>query len=421
MPVSQSELKSLTMMNIANLPLLRDGSPLQLLDGIRVLDLTNSIAGPYATLLLADLGATVVKIEQPGVGDDVRAWGPPFLDGESLWFLSVNRNKHSVALDYGKPSGLEILKRLVACVDVVVINRTKTVQRKLGIDFDSLTHVNPKLIHASISGFGLEGARSDLPCYDLIAEGYSGVMDLTGEADGEPQKIGTPAADLLSGSDAALAVLAALIDRNRTGRGHHIDVSMLESMTRFMTPRIVSYLGSGELPRRSGGRDSVIAVYQVFEAADAPLTIGLGNDGIWSRFWAALGQPETGQAECYASNSDRRRLRGEIVEKIQAIISTLPRDHWLEVFREARIPAGPINRIDEVAGDPELCRRGFFYAVAQGEHRIPQVGLGIHVDGAAQTFRKAPPRLGEDNEHVLRDWLDLDGDDFDELRQAGAI
>ncbi|WP_250495119.1 CoA transferase [Caballeronia sp. GAWG1-1] len=403
-----------------DLPPPREGAPLRLLDGTRVLDLTTSVSGPYTTLLLADLGATVVKIEPPGYGDDVRAWGPPFLDGESLWFLSVNRNKQSLTLDYGKPEGLDVLKRMVSHADVVVVNKTASVQRKLGIDYESLKSVNSRLIHASISGFGLQGERSELPCYDLIAEGYSGVMDLTGEIEGDPQKVGTPAADLLSGTDAALAVLAALIDRNRTGLGHCIDVSMIESMTRFMTPRIVPYLGSGELPRRSGGRDSVIAVYQVFQAADAPLTIGLGNDGIWARFWAALDEPETAKELCYATNSDRRRLRTEIVAKIQAIIETKNRDFWLAAFRKARIPAGPINRIDEVAADQELRRRGFFFAAPLGETRIPQVGLGIHVDGNAHTFRKAPPRLGEDSEQVLRTWLDMDAGEYDTLKQAGV-
>ncbi|WP_179403715.1 CaiB/BaiF CoA transferase family protein [Burkholderia guangdongensis] len=404
-----------------SLPTLCEKTPLKLLDGVRVLDLTSSVAGPYATLLLADFGATVVKIEPPGQGDDVRAWGPPFLDGESLWYLSVNRNKHSLTLDYSKPQGLELLKRMVASADVVVVNRTAPIQRKLGIDYASLCQVNPRLIHASVSGFGLDGERSDMPCYDLIAEGYSGVMDLTGEADSGPQKIGTPAADLLAGSDAALAVLAALVDRNRTGQGHCIDVSMIESMTRFMTPRIVPYLGSGDVPRRSGGRDSVIAVYQVFEAADAPLTIGLGNDGIWKRFWRAVGEPEFGQAACYASNSDRRRLRDEIVEKIQSIIGKHRRDHWLEIFRDARIPAGPINRIDEVAADPELRRRGFFYAVPRGDAQIPQVGLGIHVDGNAHTFHKPPPRLGEDSQDVLRAWLDIDGETLRRLKEEGIV
>lgn len=417
----QSEPTPNTMTHLDSLPSPREGARLKLLDGVRVLDLTTSVAGPYATLLLADLGATVVKVEAPGHGDDVRAWGPPFLDGESLWFLSVNRNKHSLTLDMRKPTGLEVLRRMAAIADVVIVNRTASVQRKLGIDADSLMSVNPRLIHASISGFGLEGARSELPCYDLIAEGYSGVMDLTGEADGDPQKVGTPAADLLAGTDAALAVLAALVDRDRTGNGHRIDVSMVESMTRFMAPRIVPYLGSGEVPARSGGRDSVIAVYQVFQATDGPLTIGLGNDGIWSRFWSALGSPQTGQAACYASNSDRRQLRGEIVERIQATIGTRSRDYWLAVFREARIPAGPINRIDEVVADPELRDRGFFYAAERGGARIPQVGLGIHFDGNAHTYRKAPPRLGEDSDSVLSSWLDMQPDECDRLREDGVI
>lgn len=221
--------------------------------------------------------------------------------------------------------------------------------------------------------------------------------------------------------DAALAVLAALVDRNRTGQGHCVDVSMIESMTRFMTPRIVPYLGSGDVPRRSGGRDSVIAVYQVFQASDAPLTIGLGNDGIWSRFWGALGQPQVAQQACYAGNSARRQLREEIVGKIQSIIGTRERDHWLELFREARIPAGPINRLDEVAGDEHLLNRGFFYAIEQGDSYIPQVGLGIHVDGNAHTYRKAPPRLGEDSESVLHEWLDMPPDEYLRLRNNGVV
>lgn len=409
------------MLPVEKLPPGAAGDPLDLLGNIRVLDLTTSIAGPYATLLLADLGASVVKIEQPGRGDDARAWGPPFLGGESLWFISVNRNKRSLTLDYAKPEGLEVLKRLVRQADVVVVNKTLAVQRKLGIDDAALRQLNPGLIHVSVTGFGLEGARSNLPCYDLIAEGYSGVMDLTGELSQGPQKVGTPAADLLAGADAALAVLAALLDRARTGRGHSIDVSLVESMTRFMAPRIVPYLGSGELPRRSGGRDSVIAIYQVFEAADGPLTIGLGNDAIWKRFWEALGQPEVGRDPRYASNSLRRAARAEIVARIQAIIAEQPRAHWLQLFEQARIPAGPINRVDEVAEDPELVRRGLFYSVMQDDTRVPQVGLGIRVDGNAHTFRTPPPRLGQDSAAVLREWLSLDEAEIARLKQSDTI
>lgn len=404
-----------------DLPRPPDSAAIDLLAGVQVLDLSSSIAGPYASLLLADFGADVVKVEHPGNGDDCRAWGPPFLDGESLWFLSVNRNKRSLALDYATEQGAALLRQLVRQVDVVLVNKTLAVQKKLGIDFASLSAINPRLVHASITGFGLEGARADLPCYDLVAEGYSGVMDLTGEAGDGPQKVGTPAADLLSGADAAMAVMAALRERERSGRGHAIDIAMVESMTRFMAPRIVPFLGSGELPRRAGGRDSVIAVYQVFEAADGPLTIGLGNDRIWARFWQVLDRPDMASDSRYASNAARRERRAEIVAEIQAIVARQPRAYWLARFAQARIPAGPINRVDEVAADAELRRRGLFYAAYRDGHPVPQVGLGIHVDGSAATYRTAPPRLGEHSETVLRTWLALDDEALNALRGAGIV
>ena len=374
-----------------------------LLSGVRVLDLTTSIAGPYATLLLADMGAEVIKIERPGSGDDSRAWGPPFLDGESLWFLSVNRNKRSVTLDYTADAGRKVLHDLVRTADVVIVNLVGRVQKKLGVDYASLKALKADVVYVSLSGFGLEGARRDFPCYDLIAEGYSGVMDLTGEADSPPQKVGTPAADLIAGMDAAYAALAALFDRSRTGRGHEIDISMIDSMTRFMSPRIVPYLGSGEVPKRTGARDSVIAVYQVFETKDDPITLGLGNDAIWKRFWQAVGRPEIGEDARYAKNVDRRAARAEIVEQIQTVLATRTRDEWLKLFVDAKVPAGPVNRVDQLAHDPELVARGLFYTDNQNGRRIPQVGLGIGVDGSHASYRTPPPKLGEHTGQVLRE------------------
>jgi crotonobetainyl-CoA:carnitine CoA-transferase CaiB-like acyl-CoA transferase len=388
---------------------------------VRVLDLTTSIAGPYACQLLADLGADVVKIERPGRGDDARAWGPPFLGGESLWFLSVNRNKHSVTLDYGQAEGRRALHALVEKADVVVVNQVARSQAKLQIDAATLRALNPRLIHASITGFGLTGDGSERPCYDLIAEGYSGVMDLTGAAGRDPQKVGTPAADLLSGSDATLAVVAALFKRSRTGEGASIDVSMIESMTRFMTPRIVSYLGSGDLPRRSGGRDSVIAIYQTFNTADEPITLALGNDAIWERFCKAAGLDAMGQDPRYADNAGRREFRDEIVDRIQQVLLTQPAAHWLALFEGHRIPSGPINRLDQVVRDSTLRERGLFFAAQRGDTPVPQVGLGIKFDGNHRTFHKAPPLLGEDNEAVLRSWLGWSREQVDALREAGVL
>jgi crotonobetainyl-CoA:carnitine CoA-transferase CaiB-like acyl-CoA transferase len=384
-----------------DLPVFKPGNGLNLLQGIRVVDLTTSVAGPYASMLLSDFGAEVIKVERPE-GDDARGWGPPFLDGESLWFVAVNRNKKSVVVDLGSEEGRASLNKLIASADVFLTNQPTSVQKKLGLDHDSVSALREDIIFTSITGFGLEGERANLTCYDLIAEGYSGVMDLTGAAGGDAQKIGAPAADLLAGQDAAMATLAALFDRAKTGMGRRIDVSLVESMTRFLSCRIVPYLGSGEVPTRSGGTDSVIAIYQAFETADEPITLGLGNNGIWKRFWDAVGDPAFGLLEEYSSNALRRQHRPAIVEKIQAVLKTQTREHWLALFANTRIPAGPINKVDSVAADKALQDRGLFYTLEDNGRLVPQVGLGIQVDGKPSTARSAPPRLGQHSAELLR-------------------
>ncbi len=409
-----------TRLPLHDLPL-RSAPALDLIAGVKVLDLTSSIAGPYAGQLLADLGATVVKIEKPGAGDDCRAWGPPFLDGESLWFQAVNRGKHSLTLDFSSPEGLEVLRRLVAKSDVILVNLVTRAQRKLGIDSAALRAINPRLIHVSITGFGLKGARADMPCYDLIAEGYSGVMDLTGEPDSPPQKVGTPAADMLAGNDAAMSVLAALLRRHRDDQGCDIDICMVESMSRFMAPRLMPYLGSGEVSRRTGGRDSVIAIYQVFDTADSPMTLGLGNDSIWKRFWVAVGRPEVGLEARWASNPQRREHRAEIVELIAGILRSQPRQHWLGLLGDARVPAGPIQRMDELAADKGLHESGFLYRTEGPSGSIPQVGLGIRFNGQSEGSRMPPPRLGVHTDEILGSWLDCDTAELEQLRSKRVI
>ena len=397
------------------------GAPPKLLSGFTIVDATTSIAGPYATMLLADMGADVIKIERPGNGDDCRAWGPPFIDGESLWFLSVNRNKKSVTLDYSVPQGRAVLDDMIRKADVVIFNLTARVQKKLGVDPESVRKLREDIVYVSLTGFGTEGERRDFPCYDLIAEGYSGVMDLTGEADSPPQKVGTPAADLISGMDAALATVAALLDRVRTGKGHHVDISMVDSMTRFMAPRILPYMGSGEVPKRTGAKDSVIAVYQTFDTKDDPLTLGLGNDAIWKRFWQAVGEPAVGEDPRYATNPLRRGVRAEIVERIQSVLLTRPRDEWLAIFRKSNVPAGPVNRIDQLTKDPALLERGLFYMAREEGRRVPQVGLGIGFDGSTASYRLPPPRLGEHTDEVLKGWLGYDQAAVTRLRDAGIL
>jgi crotonobetainyl-CoA:carnitine CoA-transferase CaiB-like acyl-CoA transferase len=305
--------------------------------------------------------------------------------------------------------------------DVILLNLVARSQRKLGLDAATLRALNPRLIHVSLTGFGVDGVRADLPCYDLIAEGYSGVMDLTGEPDAPPQKVGTPAADLLAGHDAAMAVLAALLRRHRDGIGCEVDVSMVESMSRFMAPRLLPYLGSGQISSRSGGRDSVIAIYQAFDTADEPMTLGLGNDAIWKRFWDVVGRPEMAVDPEMASNAQRRARRGEIVELITEILRDRPRAEWLDLFAKARVPAGPINTLRDLANDPVLRESGFVYRSEGPDGAIPQVGLGIRFDGNSEGTAMPPPKLGAHTHEVLLSWLDCDNTEIDQLREQRII
>lgn len=391
---------SQTSLPLMDVPRIGTGPGFPLLQGVRVLDLTTSVAGPYATMLLSDFGAEVLKIERPQ-GDDARHWGPPFLEGEGLWFLAVNRNKKSVVLDLNSDLGRADLFELAKTCDVVVTNQPVNVQRKLGLTVDDFRAVRPDIIMTTITGFGLTGQRSSLTCYDLIAEGYSGIMDITGAADSDPQKVGAPAADMLAGQDAAMATLAALFDRQRTGQGHEIDIALAESMTRFLACRVSSYMGSGEVPKRSGGTDSVIAIYQPFETADHPITLGLGSDAIWKRFWAALGQPDYAENPDFASNAKRRDHRDRIVADIQVELGKRTRADWLDIFSSARVPAGPINSVDEVAADPGFHERGLIGALEDDGRLTPHIGLGIQINGQAAVPRSTAPKLGADTQAVL--------------------
>lgn len=404
------------------LPIRRLGEGFNLLADVRIIDLTTSIAGPSGTMLLADMGAEVIKIERPGGGDDARSWGPPFLDGESLWFASVNRNKKSVALDFSKATGLDLLHRLVRQADIVFVNLPPRAARKLKVDAHTLCAVRPDLIYVSITGFGMTGGRADWTCYDLIAEGYSGIMDITGAAGGEPQKIGAPAADMLAGQDAAFATVAALYARRATGKGRVVDVALVDSMTRLLSCRIMSYLGSGELPTRSGGKDSVIAIYQTFDTADKPIALALGNDNIWKRFWIAVGDAAYADSADLGTNYDRRERRDQIVARIARILRDKPRDHWLTLLREARVPAGPINNVAEVVEDETLLARGMFYRLAPLNRRsLPQVGTGILLDGEFALPRSAPPALGQHTDEVLGSLLGLSEEDRQRLLDQKVI
>ena len=403
------------------LPRKAPGGGINLLTGIRILDLTNSIAGPYATQILSDFGAEIIKIERPGQGDDSRSWGPPFLEGRSLWHASVNRNKKSVTLDLRKDEGYAVFLELLATCNGLVTNQLPSLRQRLRIDYETLSKKKKGLVYVSLTGHGSDGPRAEWPCYDIIAEGYSSVMDITGEAENDPQKIGTPAADLLAGNDAAMSCIAGLFDAQRTGHGHFIDVSMVDSMTRLMSPRIITYLGSGVLPRRTGAKDSVIAVYQTFATADEMMTLALPNDNIWHRFWQAVGQPEFGSDPRFATSADRHAHRADIVPAIAKLLKTRPRSDWLDLFNKLQIPAGPINRIDEVSHDAELWRKGMFFSIETDGEPVPQCGLGIRVDGKDSGFRSGPPELGQHTDEVLQGLLGYDASQISRLKEARVI
>jgi crotonobetainyl-CoA:carnitine CoA-transferase CaiB-like acyl-CoA transferase len=356
-------------------------------------------------LLLADLGADVVKIERAGRGDDSRQWGPPFLNGEALWYLAVNRNKRSVALDFADPADVGVLTELAGAADVVITTLREPLLRRLGLDYATVSARRPDLVFATITGYGLTGPNSGLPGYDLIAEGVSGIMAVTGEPTTGPQKVGAPAADILAGMDAAFAVVAALYDRARTGRGHLLDLSLVESMTRMLSPKLMSYLGSGELQRRSGGRDSVVAIYQAFDTADEPINLALGNDAIFERFCTVMDRQEWSACPDYRDNSGRRDHRTHLVTEIQKLLLERTAAEWLELYARADVPAGPVNNLEAVVTDPHLLERGLFYRHGDGDGAIPQVNTGWQLDGAANRLRRRPPALGADTADVLADWL----------------
>jgi len=406
---------------VCDLPRRLPGGRLRLLGGIRVLDLTTSIAGPYATMILADLGADIIKVERPGIGDDSRHWKPPALGDRGLWYSSVNRNKRSITLDFTSEEGRKILLDLVRISDVVITTQVARVQEKLDITYEAMRSVRPDVVYVSLTGFGVDGTRANRLCYDLVAEGYSGVMDLTGEAENDPQKIGTPAADLLAGSDAALGCIAALFDRAVRGEGHFVDVSLVESMTRFMTPRLVSYLGSGELPGRTGAKDSIIAIYQTFLTADEPMTLAVPNDNIWKRFCKAIDREKWISDENLSDNAARVTHRRQLIADIAGLLKQRGRDYWLALFERVGVPAGPINRLDEVSSDPELQRRGLFYSISDGATLLPQVGLGIRFDQCSAGYEIPPPHLGQHTNEVLKELLDLNDEQIMSLRAREII
>ncbi len=373
------------------------------LAGIRVLDFTHALAGPYSTMLLGDLGADVVKIEPPS-GDQSREWGPPFINGESSYFLSVNRNKRSAVLDLKNPAALAVAKGLAMAADVVVENFKPGTMARLGLDAVTLQVVKPALVYASISGFGQN--QPTLAGYDQIAQGTSGMMSVNATPDGPPTKVGVPIGDITAGMFASQAILAALVERATTGKGRHIDVALNDSLLALFTYQAGRYFATGEVPKQEGNYHATIAPYGTFAVSDGFINVAVATDAQYARFCEAIRAPELADDPRFTTNAQRQGARPALVRAIEGHLKEDTRERWLARFEQFAIPAGPILDIEEAFASPLATARDMRLEI---EHptagEIDQVGAPWKIDGESSPIRLPPPLLGQHTEEVLSKWL----------------
>jgi crotonobetainyl-CoA:carnitine CoA-transferase CaiB-like acyl-CoA transferase len=391
----------------------------QPLDGFTVLDLTRVLSGPYCTMLLADMGARVIKIEQPGKGDDTRAWGPPFLDGESAYFLSINRNKESVTLDFKKAAGRAVLDKLIAQADVIVENFRPGTLDKLGLDYASLAAAHPKLVVCSISGFGQSGPRRPEAGYDAVIQAEGGLMSITGSSDGPPYRLGVAIGDIVTGMFAAQGVLLALLARERTGRGQLVDVAMLDSVAALLTYQAGIHFATGTPPQRIGNRHPTIVPYEVFSASDGDFVIAVGNDDQWRRFCQVAGMDDD---ERFRTNRQRVTRYDELKPILTGILKHDTRQRWIDRLQAAGVPCGSVRNLEEVFADPQILAREMLTSVDHptiGPLKV--LGVPIKLSRTAGAIRTPPPRLGEHTDEVLRTTLGLSDDEIGSLRAQEAI
>jgi crotonobetainyl-CoA:carnitine CoA-transferase CaiB-like acyl-CoA transferase len=389
------------------------------LDGITVLDLTRVLSGPYCTMLLADMGARVVKIEQPKKGDDTRAWGPPFLEGESAYFLSINRNKESVTLDFKHPQGRPVLDGLLAKADVVVENFRPGTLARLGLDYASLAQKFPRLIYCSVSGFGQTGPRRKQPGYDAVMQGEGGLMSITGAADGPPYRLGVAIADIVSGMFAAYGVAMALIARERSGRGQEVDIAMLDAVAALLTYQAGNFFASGKVPARLGNRHPSIVPYETFAASDGEFVLAVGNDQQWRTFCELAGLPDDPR---FATNRQRVTGYDELRPFVADRLRTQTRQYWIERLTAAGVPCGSVRNLQELFDDPQLQAREM---IARVEHAtigsLRTLGVPVKLSDTPGAVRTPPPTLGQHTDAVLSRELGLSADDIDALRRDSVI
>jgi crotonobetainyl-CoA:carnitine CoA-transferase CaiB-like acyl-CoA transferase len=403
------------------------------LQGIVVLDLSRILAGPWATQVLADYGAEVLKVEHPRGGDDTRKWGPPYLrdaagrdTGESAYYLAANRGKRSLAIDFGRPEGAELVRRLAARADVLVENFKPGGLARYGLGFADLEPVNPRLVYLSISAFGQDGPDAAKPGYDAMIQAMGGLMSLTGVPDGEPgggpQKAGVAVADLMCGMYAVSAVLAALHERVHSGRGQYIDLALLDTQVAWLANQNLNYLVTGEPPRRQGTAHPNIVPYQAFATADGHLMLAVGNDSQFERFCAAAGAASLAADPRHASNRERVAHRRELVPAVAALLRQRTTAEWLAVLAHAQVPCGPINDLAQVFDEPQVRHRGLRLDLPHpAAGKAPGVRNPVRFSRSPLEYERAPPLLGADTAAELRDRLGLDQAAIDELAARGVI
>ncbi|KAA0218936.1 MAG: CoA transferase [Lautropia sp.] len=392
------------------------------LNGIRVLDLTRVLAGPWCSQNLADLGADVIKVERPGAGDDTRTWGPPFLKdregrdtADAAYYLAANRNKRSVEIDLSSAAGQRAVRELARASDVVLENYKVGQLRKYGLDYPSLAALNPRLVYCSVTGFGQTGPWAHRAGYDFIIQGLGGLMSITGEADerpgGGPQKVGVAVSDLMTGMYATQAVLAALLHRERSGEGQYIDVALLDVQVAMLANMNTNFLVSGQPPKRWGNAHPNIVPYQAFRAADQWIVVAVGNDEQYRRFCELAGRSELHRDERFTRNSDRVRNRETLVPLIAELIAQHPAAWWLEALERAGVPCGPINDLRQVFDNEQVRARGLRIDIEREDAgAVPLVGSPLKMSATPPSYRLPPPRLGEHTEQVLRELLGYDDD-----------
>jgi glutaryl-CoA transferase len=392
------------------------------LDGVRILDLSRVLAGPLGTMVLGDLGADVIKIERPGIGDDLRAWGPPFTaDGESAYFLAVNRNKRSLTLDLKHPRGKQILRDLARKADVVVENFRVGTMEALGLGFEVLHAENPGLIYCSLSGYGTTGPYRDLPSYDIIIQAMGGLMSITGEPDGPPVRAGIAVVDILAGLYVAIGVLAALAERATTGRGQRVDLSLLGVELASLVNVANNYLIAGVRPTRMGNAHPSIAPYEVFASADGYLAVAVATEPQWRRFCAAIGREDLSRDPRAETNRDRVTNHEWLTAELVRVIGTKGTETWVALLDQADVPCGPVNTVDRILDDPHVAGLDLFATFDRGAGETRVVGSPLRFSGAQRRQPMPPPSLGEHTESLLAEVLDLDAAQIDELRAEGVV